>query len=114
MKTSITALLLSATLSTTTALAQESEERTPDEECQLFSMLAGKFMEYRQQELDMSKLLQMDLFKSEDATFNNAVRQLAISAYEKPAYSAEENQKNAVSKYKNDVFLVCLKTKGAA
>ena len=67
--------------------------------CSSVANLARVIMALRQVEAPLSKM--MELAEEE------VVRRIVLAAYERPAYSALENQERATNKFANDIEHAC-------
>ena len=76
--------------------------------CESLKGLATVIMQNRQQEVDLSKMI--NLAQESEEPFKSAMMELIIIAYEEPAYSSESYQLNSVKKFSNSVYLECIKS----
>lgn len=74
--------------------------------CDLVNKLAHSIMDARQRGVDMAEAMRL----ANESEIADLIKPIIIAAYEKPRYSVEENQRNAVTDFKNSVYLVCVKS----
>lgn len=90
------------------ALVFSIETIAAEDPCLSISLYSETVMKARQQELPMSDAMPASDGKlSKEAT--QIIRQIVIAAYERPAYSSPEYQAKAIAKFKNDIYLDCVK-----
>ncbi|GAB3099823.1 hypothetical protein G8770_03680 [Aestuariicella hydrocarbonica] len=82
----------------TAAIAADDWKTT----CKMVESTATTIMKARQNGAALSNLMEI----ADDSKF---IEQVAIMAYDQPQYSTPENQKNAVSKFANELYLACIK-----
>ncbi|MBK5541537.1 hypothetical protein JFV28_20285 [Pseudomonas sp. TH05] len=78
------------------------------EECKRMEHSAKTVMESRQSDVPMSALWEI-AEKSDSEYIKEMYKILIRSAYEKPRFSLEENQKKAVIDFQNDFFSACMR-----
>lgn len=93
----ITAALMSATMAST-AMADESG-------CTGLASLAGSMMKNRQVGTDLS--LMVDLVSK--STAKDLAMPILLAAYEQPRFDSPSYQQKAISDFKNEVMLSCMK-----
>ena len=76
-----------------------------DEGCNSIANLAGAIMSARQDGVPMQDIMD----KSNDVHLNKVVELLAIEAYDSPKYLTEAFKRSAVTEYKNQIYLLCIK-----
>ena len=76
--------------------------------CESLKGLATAIMQNRQQEVDLSKMI--NLAQDSEEPIRSAMIEMIILAYEEPAYSSESYQLNSVKKFSNLVYLECIKS----
>lgn len=88
----------SLVLSSTAYAGDKVESKDP---CKLWSDLAKSIMSNRQHNADLAKMVKI-------ANGNEFVLNIVKMAYSRPAYSVKKNKDNAVKRFANDVYLICL------
>ena len=86
------------------ALAEE--KRDP---CLWVSNLAERIMKSRQNEVPMAKIMGVVSGGEAPDEMKKIMKDMVIDAYESPAFSADVNKANAVSKFQNEMYLACVK-----
>lgn len=94
------------TLGVQQAHAQSSKEDLA--ECKRMEHSAKTVMESRQSDVPMSRLWEI-AEESENEYIKEMYKMLIRSAYEKPRFAVEENQKKAVVEFQNDYFAACMR-----
>ena len=96
-------LILIAFSSYTFSISEEAMEM-----CSSFKGMAEAIMTNRQDNLDMSKMI--EVLMEQDEAIHEIGMAMIVDAYELPSYSSESNKKEAVSEFSNEVYLECFKT----
>jgi hypothetical protein len=79
-------------------------------QCKAYGEYARTVMGSRQQEMPMSKLIDLiDASRDMDEAGKNVLRSLIIAAYEQPAFSTEKYKRNAVASFGNAAEVSCYK-----
>lgn len=81
---------------------------TKDEVCAQMGVLATEMLLIRQEEAAMS-LVMDTVVPKDDERVAKIVRQIIISAYEKPKFSSEEVKEGVVAEFRNQTELACFK-----
>lgn len=98
--------MISFALSAQQAHAQSSKEDL--EECKRMEHSAKTVMESRQSDVPMSTL--WEIAEGSDSEYIKEMYKMLIrSAYDKPRFAVEENQKKAVLDFQNDFFSACMR-----
>lgn len=98
-------------LSLLAVFAQEVNAQTSKddlEECKRMEHSAKLVMESRQSDVPMSTLWEI-AEKSDSEYIKEIYKLLITSAYDKPRFSAEENQQKAVIDFQNSFFSACMR-----
>lgn len=95
-------LLIAAAMTLSLGAAADDKADT----CDLVNKLAHSIMDARQRGVDMAEAMRL----ANESSISDLIKPIIIAAYEKPRYSVEENQRNAVTDFKNAVYLVCVKS----
>jgi hypothetical protein len=82
--------------------------QTKDELCAQMGVLAKEIMLIRQEGAAMS-LVMNTIVPKDDEQAAKIVRQLIISAYEKPKFSTEKVKEGVVADFRNEAELACFK-----
>lgn len=93
-------LLTAIALLSTSFIAQAEESKGMS--CKEISEFAGSIMQARQQGTPMSDLYDI-------ANGSKVIESLIILAYEVPKFNTAEYKQREVSKFKNELFLACVK-----
>lgn len=88
----------SLVLSSAVYAGDEVESKDP---CEVWSDLAKSIMSNRQHNADLAEMVKI-------ANGNEFVLNIVKMAYSRPAYSVKKNQDNAVKRFANDVYMICL------
>ncbi len=96
-------LILIAFSSYTFSISEEAMEM-----CSSFKGMAEAIMTNRQDNLDMSKMI--EVLMEQDEAIHEIGMAMIVDAYELPSYSSESNKKEAVSEFSNKVYLECFKS----
>lgn len=94
------------------ALASAAGPVFADEHCALVGRVAAKVMEFRQTEAPMSQAIELIAAPNEDTTIRETVRLMIMEAYSRPAFQTEENRKQSIDQFRNDVELECYLAEG--
>ena len=76
--------------------------------CSIIGRTAEAVMEARQSNVPMEKMIKV-AEESDDLTAGNFIKALVIEAYDRPIYNTLENQKKAVTNFKNQFLVECYK-----
>ena len=104
MKKIIAGMILTGLLISGNAFAGEKDK------CELISTVSGAIMEVRQRNVPIQEVL--NLAKEIETEFGvsyDALHGLIVYAYKQPRYSTEKNQRNAVTDFKNETYITCIK-----
>lgn len=88
----------SLVLSSAVYAGDKVESKDP---CEVWSDLAKVIMGNRQQETDLADMVKV----TKD---NKVALNIVKMAYSRPAYSVKKNQDDAVKRFANDVYMICL------
>lgn len=105
--------LIALTLALATLTSQASDEPTTQEICKSIADLAEVIMQARQNGRDMSVLMDLVGESFEDAEVRRPYDRMVVLAYDSPRFSVEKNQQDAVSDFKNSVYLSCFKARAS-
>jgi len=99
------ALILATTLAALSFTAN-AEDKPSDKasSCKKISELAGRYMDLRQSGVPMA-----DIYGT--ANGSELLELMIVQAYEKPQFGTEKYKLEQVSKFKNEWFLSCIKSK---
>ena len=100
MKKVIAAALIA--IASSSAIAEKTY--TAYDVCEGIGRLAETVMTGRQKETPMSSMMKLAEGPEKEVT-----RSIIITAYERFAYRTPANQKRSIAKFKNDVYLICVK-----
>lgn len=101
-------LLLTTLAALTLSTPVHASTQVNNDPCALVSGLAKSIMVNRQQNADLSKMMEI---AGRNAEIKDVVVQLIKFAYKRPAYSVKSNQEREVSQFANDVYMLCLEGK---
>ena len=94
-------LLIAVTSLVLSSAAYAGDKVESKDPCEVWSDLAKVVMGNRQQETDLADMVKI-------AKDNAVALNIVKMAYSRPAYSVKKNQDNAVKRFANDVYLICL------
>lgn len=88
-------------LITTLALLLSLSTNAAEIDCEQLSSIASTIMESRQAGVKLSKIIKL-------ADSNSLIKEMAVSAYRKPAYNSEEYKQQEISEFANYWYIACL------
>ena len=77
--------------------------------CSLLALIAKKTMESRQSGTPLSKYLELAESTDLPQAIKNALRDIALIAWDTPKFSTDRNKKEAITEFENKMLLECLK-----
>lgn len=78
--------------------------------CDDFSTLAHNIMEARQSGVPMKATMGVAEDSGMSDSLKKLIRNMVISAYEKPRFSTEKMQAREISEFENEYYLACVKS----
>jgi hypothetical protein len=90
-----------ALLTITTLLSFSSVANQNVKQCKVMSTVAGQIMEFRQQNADIASLYEL-------LEGNQSSIIMVSMAYKEPLYSTDEYKSRSITKFKNEVFMICI------
>lgn len=97
-------ILIAALLTSTSAWADDKVSN--DQLCAGWGGLAAKIMELRQNEVPMSRVMEIAAGNSDDTRERNVV----IAAYNEPAYGSDTAKQKAIDAFRNKIEHECYKS----